>query len=152
MASLCHSYSDLHHTDRRLSYLCRNDLGFADWGGFDCHYPRGAYSHLESEENLKKTGESAVPPLIKAFEGDDTRIRRRAALGLAATGGPSIVDYLIKALKNDRWAIRCEAAGTLGRIGDAEAIQPLTESLKDDNQSVVAAAKLSLQIIKLSGL
>ncbi|HIA00925.1 MAG TPA: hypothetical protein EYN66_03310, partial [Myxococcales bacterium] len=106
-------------------------------------------------EALRKIGEAAVEPLIKALEDDDIDIRRATAKALEKLGwkpdlryGPHIANLiakqdwegciklgepavlpLIKVLEGDDWETCVSAAEALAEIGDERSVEPLIKVL-----------------------
>jgi len=86
-------------------------------------------------ENLVAIGRQAVPPLIRALQGQDLDNRETAARILADIGpqARAAVPALIEALTDQDRGLRVQAAITLGEIGPSakEAVPALFEALKD---------------------
>jgi HEAT repeat protein len=123
---------------------------------------------------LKKTGRSAVGPLIEILNGPEASLHTPAgqalfAIGKAAVGplmdqlesGSKVAKLvairvigerrpdkatgpLVKLLESPDPDIRASAAWALGRLGDASAIGPLEKLLKDADPKVVKAARVAL--------
>ena len=121
----------------------------------------------EEIEVLRKMGEPAVEPLIKALGDEDSSVRSSAAYALGGVGysyigelgvwdedsgsyvwvpkiGEPAVEPLIKALGDEDSSVREWAAWALGRIGDTRATEPLREVLNDEDSDVREKAEKAL--------
>ncbi len=81
-------------------------------------------------------GEPAVPPLIRALNDADSRVRKSAAEALGKIGGVRAVRTLIRALNDSDWDVRSGAAEALGRIGEP-AVEPLINALNNSDTTGV---------------
>ena len=73
-----------------------------------------------------------VKGLIKALEGKDYNLRKKAASALGRLGDTRAVDPLIQAL-NEKGDLRMYAAEALGKIEDVRVIAPLIHALKEQS-------------------
>ncbi len=128
----------------------------------------GSYVWVPEEvEALRKIGEPAVEPLIKALGDEVASVRQSAANALGDIGysyvgvlgvwdedsgnyvlvpkiGEPAVEPLIKALGDENSYVREEAAWALGKIGDPRAVEPLNEVSNDEDSEVRVYAKNAL--------
>ena len=85
----------------------------------------------EIEEDFRRLGPRAVPPLISALNGPDGSIRWLAAAVLGHIGDARAIQPLILATKDPDDVVAGAAVSALGEIGDRSAVGCLVASLKD---------------------
>ncbi len=95
-------------------------------------------------EALKKMGEAATDPLIRALESRKPNIRHFAAKALGEMGSSKATGHLVFSLNDEEWPVRMEAATALGKIGDRKAVLPLFGAIADRHYKVSKAARFSL--------
>ena len=78
---------------------------------------------------------AAIPPLVAALNDEDTYVRSRAALALAAIGKPA-EEMLIATLSTGCERVRWGAALALGRIGGDDAVGALIGLFSDPDDDV----------------
>ncbi len=88
-------------------------------------------------------GEEARRVLFRALEDDDSRVVRKAVVGLGRLKDRGSVDRLIQILKR-RDDTAQSAYEALGEIGDEKALAPLTKSLEDDDVDIRVQAAYGL--------
>jgi hypothetical protein len=71
--------------------------------------------------------EQSFPYILKAFNHEESRVRREAIQALGLIGGPKAVGLLIKALTDNDVRIRCMAAINLGKVGKEAGLIPILE-------------------------
>lgn len=105
-------------------------------------------------ESLRKTGATAVEPLIKTLRGNDISIRLIAIRILGDIKDTRSVEPLIDVLEfksrkpaQEEAQLRYEAAKALGKIKDNSAIQPLITTLGDTDPHVRESAAEALREI-----
>ena len=86
---------------------------------------------------------AAIPALVAALNDEDTYVRSRVALALAAIGKPAEA-ALIAGLSTGNERVRWGAALALGRIGGAEAVEALIGALRDPDEDVRRRAASAL--------
>lgn len=96
----------------------------------DRRFRRGVVSVLAELADPRATDH-----LIRAFEDDYTKVRRKAILGLIRIGTPAIPS-LIEATGSDQTALRRYAIQCLGKIGVSEVKPVIIEALGDSEEVV----------------
>ncbi|MFX0207889.1 MAG: HEAT repeat domain-containing protein [Candidatus Hodarchaeota archaeon] len=102
-----------------------------------------------AEQQLKETGEPAVPKLIENLGREDYwTVRFGCADALGYIKDPRAIDPFIKYLKDEDPDFRMKVADNLGKMHTASGIKkvvsPLIEVLDDDNHEVRQYAALAL--------
>lgn len=89
--------------------------------------------------------ETAIEPLISAFQSKSPLVRIGAIKALGSIGDPQALDILMQALSDGVVDVRRNAATGLGNVGEESAIGPLIEALKDPDDMVRENARESLK-------
>jgi HEAT repeat protein len=71
--------------------------------------------------------EQSLPYILKAFNHEESRVRREAVQALGLIGGSKAAGVLVKALTDNDVRIRCMAAINLGKAGKEAGLIPLLE-------------------------
>jgi HEAT repeat protein len=74
--------------------------------------------------------EESIPYVQKAFNHEDSRVRREAIQALGLIGGPKAIGLLVKALADEDARIRAMVAVNLGKVGRKAALGPLLEAVQ----------------------
>lgn len=97
---------------------------------------------------LVEIGQSAVVPLIMAFQEGDIKFRSSIISILGEIKDERAIILLIEVLNDTSWVLRSEAAKALGNIGDPRALMPLNDALNDKDYYVRDIAAGALEKIK----
>ena len=97
--------------------------------------------------------EDSLPYIQKAFNHEDSRVRREAVLALGVIGSTKAVGMLVKALTDEDSRIRAMAAINLGKVGKKAALGPLLEVVqsKDFQKKETAEIKAFFDAIGMAG-
>jgi HEAT repeat protein len=97
--------------------------------------------------------EESFPYIQKAFNHEDSRVRREAILALGVIGSTKAVGMLAKALIDEDARIRAMAAVNLGKVGKKAALGPLLEVVqsKDFQKKEPAEMKAFFDAIGMVG-
>ncbi len=97
--------------------------------------------------------EDSLPYIQKAFNHEDSRVRRESILALGIIGSTKAVGMLVKALTDVDARIRAMAAVNLGKVGKKAALRPLLEVVqsKDFQKKESAEIKAFFDAIGMVG-
>ena len=97
-----------------------------------------------ARDALVNIGEPAVESLIDVLKGEDSNIKKYAAMALGQIGDLKALEPLIKALSDEEDVVRFNAAQALINIGDSRAVGPLIIALDDEISGVRWSAAMAL--------
>jgi eukaryotic-like serine/threonine-protein kinase len=95
-----------------------------------------------------KIQDKALSVLLEHLQHASEEMRRRAVVGLSATGDVSVIRNLFKALKDKDWRCTVRVADALGTYGGVTIVETVLVLLKDEDISIRRCALEIFQTMK----
>jgi serine/threonine-protein kinase len=95
-----------------------------------------------------KIQDKALSVLLEHLQHASEEVRRRAVVGLSATGDVSVIRNLFKALKDKDWRCTVRVADALGTYGGVTIVETVLVLLKDEDISIRRCALEIFQTMK----